>query len=285
MGETITLKTKANAKINLTLDILGQRPDGYHLLSSVMQEISLFDELSLTLSASEKNKISIEGNFDCPPEKNLCYKAAEAFFLEFGISGAALHISVEKRIPSGAGLGGGSSDGAAVIRALAGYYGIDDKERLKKLCLSLGADVPFFLEGGTQRMEGIGERLSPVSRCFDAFVVLAKPFPSALSGDMYRLYDSLGYRSFAATENFLAENHQGGSPFDYVSNALEKAAVSFCGDILSIKTAFLDSGAKAACMSGSGTAVYGLFQEREAVRAALEKVKENSAFCGIYEFI
>ena len=92
MGETITLKTKANAKINLTLDILGQRPDGYHLLSSVMQEISLFDELSLTLSASEKNKISIEGNFDCPPEKNLCYKAAEAFFLEFGISGAALHI-------------------------------------------------------------------------------------------------------------------------------------------------------------------------------------------------
>lgn len=250
-----------------------------------MQEISLFDDVEIRLSKAEKNKISVEGDFDCRPEKNLCYRAAEEFFREFSVSGVNIKISVDKRIPTGAGLGGGSSDGAAVIRLLAEQFHITDEKRLCSVCLRLGADVPFFLQGKTRLAEGIGERLSSVKRNFSAFVLLAKPDKSVLSGDIYRLFDAVENPSERTTDAFLSANQKGENPFGYVFNALEQATATLCSEVKEIKDSLLLHCADAAAMSGSGTSVFGLFSDREKAEAALKEIKKKQIFCGIYEFI
>lgn len=282
--ETV-LTGRAYAKINLTLDIHGRRDDGYHLLSSVMQQISLYDDITVALSSAKDCMISVQGDFDCPPEQNLCYRAADAFFREFSISGVRADISVVKRIPAGAGLGGGSSDAATVIRLLAGHYGVSDSCRLSALCLRLGADVPFFLQGGTQLMEGIGEKLSGIDRKYHAFVLLAKPPQSAPTGDIYREFDRLSLPDTNTTNRFLAANRRGRSPFCHVFNALERATEIFCGEVARLKENLCALGAHTSAMSGSGTAVYGLFSGRAGAEKALSALQETGIFCGLYEFM
>ena len=172
------MQLQAFAKVNLTLDLTGRRADGYHLLRTVMQEISLCDDVSVQIKPSDQPQIYLKMNHaDIPQDKtNTCYKAAEAFFKTFDITDYSVKIVVDKKIPSGAGLGGGSSDAAAVLRALNVLTQKHaSEETLEKIGLDVGADVPFFIRGGTQLAQGIGEQLTPLPVSKTPYFVVIKP--------------------------------------------------------------------------------------------------------------
>ena len=152
---------KSFAKVNLFLEVVGKRPDGYHELETVFHEIDLFDTIELNVSPSkDSQKIEVEcKKLNILPEENIVYKACKAFFSKFDIKDSVF-IKIEKNIPSGAGLGGGSSNAACVLKMLAKIYNIKNYfEELHPIATRLGADVPFFLKGGTAIGRGIGEKL------------------------------------------------------------------------------------------------------------------------------
>lgn len=266
--ETITLS--AYAKINLTLGITGIREDGYHTLETLMQEISLADTVTL-------KKIPQGILIDCDreriptDEKNICYKAAKAYFEKSGVVGG-LRISLQKRIPDGAGLGGGSADAAAVLKGMSVLY--PAKVPLEEIALNCGADVPFFLEGGTAFCEGIGEVLTPLSFSLKKkiFCVVAKNCDGLSTPKIYSLYDSLPQNKKAhpgldAIRTALLK----GDPNAIVSlmeNDLELPAATLRPQILDLKETLLANGADCAMMTGSGSAVFGLFLSEEKARAA-----------------
>lgn len=180
-------KITANAKINLSLDITGKREDGYHLIDTVMQSVTLNDRLTVK-KAKEITVICSDGSLS--GEENIAYKAARLFFEKTGITGGA-HIYIKKTIPAAAGLGGGSADAAAVLLALDKIYSTNlSYEVFCELALQLGADVPFFIKGGTQRAEGIGEILTEMKPFTAGYFVLAKADSKPSTGEMYRLLDS-----------------------------------------------------------------------------------------------
>ena len=183
----MAIKLKANAKINLSLYIKGKREDGYHYIDTVMQSVNLFD----TLKLKKADKITLKcSKRELSGEDNLGYKAAELFFGETKISGGA-SIYIKKRIPEAAGLGGGSADAAAVLLGLNKLYNSGlSNEKMEEMAASLGADVPFFIKGGTQRSTGIGEVLEALKPFKSGYFVLAKCGTKPSTGEMYRLLDS-----------------------------------------------------------------------------------------------
>ena len=167
------MKVKANAKINLYLDVISKRSDGYHNIETIMQEISLADELEILANKTGAINLTVSGKFAVSPGKeNIVYKACELVRDKFGIK-AGVDIHLIKNIPFGAGLGGGSSDAAAVITALSRLWQIDFSEL--ELATSLGADVPFFLNGGRAFAEGIGEKLTYTKNYPKQYLVLVFP--------------------------------------------------------------------------------------------------------------
>ena len=183
----MAIKLKANAKINLSLYIKGKREDGYHYIDTLMQSVSLFDALKL----KKADKIILKcSKRDLSGKDNLGYKAAELFFKETKISGGA-SIYIRKRIPEAAGLGGGSADAAGVVLGLNKLYNAGlSSEKLEEMAASLGADVPFFIKGGTQRSTGIGEILEELKPFKSGFFVLAKWGTKPSTGEMYCRLDS-----------------------------------------------------------------------------------------------
>ena len=180
-------KTTANAKINLSLHITGKREYGYHLIDTVMQSVNLADKITVK-KAKEINVICSDGSLS--GEENIAFKAAKLFFDETNISGGA-HICIKKNIPAAAGLGGGSADAAAVLLGLDKIYNTTlSYETFCKMALRLGADVPFFIKGGTQRAEGIGEILTELKPFESGYFVLAKADSKPSTGEMYRILDS-----------------------------------------------------------------------------------------------
>ena len=170
---------KCPAKVNLSLDVIKKRTDGYHDLQMIMHSIRLFDTLTLTAYPSASNEITLSTNLGFLPvdDKNLCAKAARIFLEETKLF-AKVNIELKKRIPVGAGLGGGSSDAAGTLLALNPLMGEPlSKERLASLSKSVGADVPFFIYGGCMLAEGIGEILTPLPTLKDKTFVIAKPNP------------------------------------------------------------------------------------------------------------
>lgn len=199
------VKAKANAKINLSLYISGKREDGYHLIDTIMQSVSLAD----TITVKKAKAITVACSDDSlSGEENIAYKAAELFFKETRISGGA-GIYIKKRIPSAAGLGSGSADAAAVLLALDRIYGTNlNLEELCRIGLSLGADVPFFIKGGTQRARGIGEELSDITPFTKGYFVLCKGESKPSTKEMYRLLDSKDYKyiDIESAVNFCASD-------------------------------------------------------------------------------
>jgi len=181
------VKIKANAKVNLSLMILGKREDGYHSIDTVMHSINLFDEIEIQKS----NEVSVIcDSIDIPQEKNIAYKAAKLFLKDYGISGGAV-IKIKKGIPAVAGLGGGSVDAAATLLGLNKIYKANiSPQQLCKTAVKLGADVPFFINGGCQRCEGIGEVLTPLSPLKSGCLLLAKAETKPSTAEMYRVLDS-----------------------------------------------------------------------------------------------
>ncbi len=267
----------APAKINLMLDVTGRRGDGYHTLDTVMQSISLCD--TVKISRNRSGAVTVDCTDKSVPygelaEKNIVFKAAMAFYGFTGISDIGLHISIEKRIPSNAGLGGGSSDGAAVISGMNKLYGTELSDgQLCGIGAKVGADVPFCITGGTMICSGIGEIMSPATPLKDCFIVIGKGSGGISTAEAYEKIDRLelserfNYLLYDGTPNSLKKT--GGNIFE---------AVTENQDVSKIKKICADNGAEYSAMSGSGSAVFGLFRrQKEAVDCSL-CLKEQKFF-------
>ncbi len=194
------MKIKANAKVNLSLDVTGKRPDGYHTLESVFQSVSLCDYLTVELS--DTISVTCSDN-SVNSEDNLCHKAAKLFFEATDIKGGA-EIFIEKHIPMAGGLGGGSADAAATLVALNELCNQPlTQEKLLEIALKLGADVPFCMLGGTKLCEGIGEIMTDLAHLPDCFMVIAKKGEKSSTGDMYRALDSAVSRRHPDTKGMI----------------------------------------------------------------------------------
>ena len=264
---------KAYAKINLTLAVGEKRPDGYHEVVSVMQRVSLCD----TLTAEQTREgITLTCSDPALPsgEENLAHRAASLFFRETGIAGGAA-LTLEKRIPSQAGLGGGSSDAASALLALRKLYApaLSDTE-LETMAAALGSDVPFFIRGGTQLATGRGEVLSPLPSLTDGWFVIVKPTESFSTPAMYRRLDEPGsvlVRNSRYMQDAVAANNVHAVAAE-LHNSFERV-VPKDSSLRTIKDALRAHGALASLLSGSGSAVFGLFDAETAARAAVEALR------------
>ena len=259
----------AYGKINLSLDIVGLREDGYHLMDMVMQSVSLADRVTLRRA----DKISLIAGDDIPTdERNTAFKAAKVFFEETGIAGGCT-VSVEKQVPSEAGMGGGSADAAAVLIGLDQMYGTDlSAEKLMEMGLKVGADVPFCLVGGTALVQGIGEKVTPAAPLKDCHILLVKPSFGISTGAAFRHFDEVGVSDHPDNPALLAAMERGdlSAMSGAMANVLEESVAS--ADIEAIREEIAAAGAKAALMTGSGSVVFGLFSEKETAKAAAEKL-------------
>lgn len=266
---------KAYAKINLSLDILRKRKDGYHELKMIMQTVSLYDEIYIEKS----DTISIECNKDDIPlnNKNLAWKAADAFFNYTSIN-SGCKIKLIKHIPDGAGLGGGSSDAATVLLALNEIYNTNiTNEELINIAVKIGADVPFFILKGTYLAEGIGEKLTKIENNTDPYILIHKPSFSISTKWAYenlKLDNKNNYNVDKIVENLKDKNYN----FKDIFNYLEDVSVSKYPQINDIKNKMKYYGATAALMSGSGSSVFGIFTDKNAAQTAFESFEKNTVF-------
>ncbi|MGD9877039.1 4-(cytidine 5'-diphospho)-2-C-methyl-D-erythritol kinase [Desulfococcus sp.] len=273
LGEEIRML--APAKINLFLHVTGRRPDGYHELYSLMCPVTLFDTLVLRF---QERSIQLTCHHPGIPsdETNLAWRAA-ACFLDRLKTGEGVHISIEKRIPVAAGLGGGSSDAAAVLNALNRHYGRPFSiEELMKMGLSLGADVPFFILGRPAIAEGVGERLTICEGLRRFFLVLAA-FPFGVStADVYKNLNLGLTNCKKANTSFALENGQDFDILRYLCNDLETVTIRRFPEIEATKTALMNHGSVGALMSGSGPTVFGLFETAEKRDSAMHLLSTST---------
>lgn len=261
---------KAFAKLNLSLDVLGKRPDGYHDLRMVMQSAALYDDVTVELTngafSAETNRSYIPGD-----EKNLAVKAALCFFSETGLPGGA-HITLHKRIPVCAGLGGGSSDAAAVLRALNRLTRTElPVAALEEMAAKIGSDVPFCVRGGTVLAEGRGERLTPLPPLPDCSIVICMPGFTASTPELFARMDEKTLRCRPDTDGLIKALGEGSFTgvarrmYNMFEDVLDRRAAML---VAQIKGLLLDHGAAGALMSGTGSSVYGLFADASAAERA-----------------
>jgi len=253
----------APAKVNLTLDVLGRRNDGYHDLCSIMASINLYD--AITLSVAHEFALTWEGSCAAPPqEKNTAYLAAKAFYEQ---TGRWCRIHINKRIPIEAGLGGGSADAAAVLRGMQRLVGGVDDKSLFAIARSIGADVPFCLMGGCALAEGIGEKLTPLPS--PTLHLLLLKGTGGISTPA--LFNSLSlpctHPDTAAALNALDGPPEILAPF--LQNSLQGPAISLVPEIGQLADQLLNAGALVSFMTGSGSCVAGLFPTEADALAAL----------------
>ncbi len=265
----------AYAKINLTLDIAGKRADGYHLLRMVMQSVSLCDRVLLKKGKPGIEVFCARNDVPCGRE-NTAYQAAELFFEHAGLV-PDITIQIDKKIPSQAGLGGGSSDAAAVLLALNRIYQTEySKEILCEIGVKVGADVPFCILGGTALAEGIGEILTPLPALKDCHIVICKPPVGVDTKQAFALADASRAFFTSYTDPMLgAVRH---SDLRAVASGLGNGfeQVMKLDEVAQIKEAMNTMGALGSCMSGSGSAVFGIFEDEQRAFACKE------AFAGLY---
>ena len=277
-------RLKAFAKVNFALDVLGLRVDGYHDISTVMQSISLSDEVEIEcIGEGFELTFEPEGAEIGPPERNTAYVAWKSLQR---LTGRALPASVRLRkwIPVGAGLGGGSADAAAVLVGLNELFELGLRaDELREVGARVGADVPFCISGGTALAEGVGETLTPLPGPPAQHLVLAKPHHSADTGEIYRAHDAAGMESARYVEPVMSAL-QSGSLRDLaasVGNDLASVTSDLVPEVAALRRDLLAHGALGAAMSGSGTAVYGIFDNQGAAERAANAV--DAPFTGVYE--
>jgi 4-diphosphocytidyl-2-C-methyl-D-erythritol kinase len=274
----------AFAKVNYALDVLGLRVDGYHEVRTVMQSISLADELLLRRTAGgfdlslEPEEVEIG-----PQERNTTYLAWKALQR---LTGEKLPVKVllRKRIPAGSGLGGGSADAAAVLVGLNGLFGLGLRvDELREIGACIGADVPFCISGGTAMGEGVGEILTPLPVPPAHLLVVATPPRSADTGKIYHAFDEARANSTHSVEPVVSALRSGSLPAlaAAVGNDLAPVTRNIIPEVAELEQSLLVSGALGASMSGSGTAVFGAFDDAEA--AAIAKDTVNAPFVNVYE--
>ena len=271
MGKDAQIQIRAHGKINLGIDVIGKREDGYHEVKMIMQTVRLHDRV--TLKREEVPGIRITSNLSFLPcdQTNLAYKAAELLFREFSLEGG-LSVHLDKRIPVAAGMAGGSADCAAVLQGVNRLYRLGlNLEQLQERGLRLGADVPYCLMGGTALAEGIGERLTALPPAPGRLLLIAKP-PVSLSSRYIYTHLTLDEKTVHPDIDGMVEAIRRGDAEGVIcrlGNVLEDAALGKCPQIGQIKRTMLENGARGALMSGSGPTVFGFFDDiRQARRAA-----------------
>ncbi len=267
---------KAYAKINLTIDVLNKRPDNYHNVKMVMQQIDLYNVLNIELT--DGKNITITCDCDKVPcdERNIAYKAAKAVLKKAGLE-QGLKIHIEKHVPMSAGLAGGSTDGAAVICALNELLNLNyDKKELMEIGGGIGADVPFFIMGGTALAEDIGTKLSPLPPFKPYYILLVKP-PIDVSTPW--VYQNLKLDGCSHPDVDLFIKHLKNKEFDkalmQMGNVLETVTAKEYPIIKAIKEKMLSLGAKYSMMSGSGPTVFGIFESEDNAKEAQEIFKNE----------
>ncbi len=264
----------ANAKINLTLGITGKREDGYHLLDTVMQSVSLSDKIIIT--PAKEISVSCKG-ISIKTEENIAFKAAKLFFEETKLNKGA-KILIRKNIPAAAGMGGGSADAAAVLIALNNLYNTNlSNEKLEDIALRLGADVPFFIKGGTQRAEGIGEILTPLKNFNKGYFVLAKCEEKPSTAEMYRQVDAEN-PPLPDTEAFIktVQNENYETVAEYFDNSF-KCVWKKSETCKKLK----EAGALNVALSGSGPTWFSYFINKKSAVKVYKNLKKQNAECYI----
>lgn len=267
------MKVRAYGKLNLTLDVLGRRPDGYHLLDTVMQSISVWDELDI--QTSRQPGVHLQCNKDRLPtdSKNTVYRAAKFFLEDCGLADQGVYIFIKKYIPSRSGMGGGSADAAAALRGLNEMFKTGlTTEQLMAIGARVGADVPFCVMGGAARCTGVGANVEPVAPLPDCWLVVCKPPAGMSTPRAYSILDQYPLSSTQATPRMLEALEAGnlkrvakclGNRFD---ETIRLAPVR------ALKRAMVDAGALGSMMTGSGSSVYGIFVSEDQAREALETI-------------
>lgn len=281
------LTLNANAKINLTLDILGTREDGYHEVAMIMQEISLHDTLSMgKINQGISLTIVIEGQQGTLPadESNLCWKAAALVQKEYNLQeGVEIHLT--KRIPMAAGLAGGSADAAAVLKGMNHLFRLGMTEaRLCELGARLGSDIPFCIMGGTMLATGRGEVLTRLPSFPRLSVVLAKPPVGVSTAWAYKTYDA-GYDGPHPDNEAMLEAIHGGDAHKaagLLCNVLEGVTETEHPVIADYKRLMMEHGAMASMMSGSGPTVFGLVREKQQAWHLADTLKKYDGEAGVF---
>jgi 4-diphosphocytidyl-2-C-methyl-D-erythritol kinase len=271
-----SIKLPAFAKINWGLHIFSKRADGYHEIDTVLQTVSLHD--TIAFETTENSDICLwcdDRSLPCN-ENNLVWRAAAALRERLSVS-SGVKIRLEKRIPSEAGLGGGSSDAAATLTALASMWEIDrSADEFVRIAEALGSDVPFFLYGGTARATGRGDVIEPLADARETHLVIVKPNASISTASAYNALNSAALTSSEAKPIlFRSQSSKFSDSFDLnaLQNDFETTVFQLEPEIERAKNALLKSGAPAALLSGSGSAVFGIFENQNAQERAIQAIE------------
>ncbi|MGG7076348.1 4-(cytidine 5'-diphospho)-2-C-methyl-D-erythritol kinase [Clostridium sardiniense] len=270
------MKAKAYAKVNIALDVIGKREDGYHLLRMIMQAIDLYDEI-LIEKIDKGIKINCNKPYVPTDERNLAYKAARLFMDKFNIK-SGVNITINKNIPVSAGLAGGSTDCAAVLKLMNKMFktNLSDQE-LMDLGVKLGADVPYCIIGGTALCEGIGEKITKLKPFKDKILVLVKPPFGVSTKVVYQEFD-LSKVVFHPNVEGLIKNIEEDN-LKYVAsnmkNLLENVTLAKYKEIISIKQSMIECGSIGSMMSGSGPTVFAFFDDMVKAQKCYDIMKKK----------
>ena len=276
-----TIKIKAPAKINLTLDVTGRRNDGYHNLEMVMQTISVYDELEISILPENPEKpiiFNMEKQLQdkIQPEKNLVYKAASVMKEKYNIKNS-FNIFLKKNIPAAAGLAGGSTDCAATLTAINRLcqLGLTDEE-LCQTGVSLGADVPYCIKKGTMLSQGIGDILSPLPVLGQIWIVLINPGISVSTAYVYKQLELDKFPCHPGTDKMIKAIQDNNIQHiaSCLFNVMETVTIKEYPVLDEIKKYLSDNGAEGALMSGSGPTIFGIFENEDKAKAAYHKAKK-----------
>jgi 4-diphosphocytidyl-2-C-methyl-D-erythritol kinase len=277
---------KARAKINLSLDVLGKREDGYHDVRMIMQSISLHDKVFLETLDERCIKVSCDKRWVPSNSDNIAYKAAAVLMDKYNIS-KGLSIKIVKKIPVAAGLAGGSADAAAVLRGMNELFSLNLKnDELMQLGKSVGADIPFCIKGGTMLAEGIGEVLTDIKPLKNVNIVLVKPRISVSTAWVYKNLDIGKITSRPDTDFLISliEKNDIQNLAKNMVNVLEAVTINKHGVINEIKDKLVRLGALGSMMSGSGPTVFGIFENRTAAEKAYDIISRNNRWeCNLTE--
>ena len=275
-----SLVLNAKAKINLYLDVMGKRADGYHLLETVMHTVFLCDTVTLTKTGRNGIEISCSDPLIPCNEKNIAYKCAAAFFDKTGIRSGGVSIDIIKRIPSQAGMGGGSADGAAVLTGLDRLFetGLSESE-LISIGAKIGADIPFCIKGGCGYCTGIGEIIEPLP-AICGYVLIGKGQAGISTGEAFGKIDSLGSGiGISGIQQIFGNVSSLTDIAPFCRNIFDD--VTSLEEVTDIKRIMTENGAVCSAMTGSGSAVFGLFESENVAAKAQEVLKQKNYFTAL----
>lgn len=268
---------KAYAKVNLSLDVLRKREDGYHVLKMIMENIDLYDLIDLKIIREKHIVLNCNKKYVPTDKRNLVYKAAELFLKTYNIE-KGVSISIKKNIPVAAGLAGGSTDAACTLKLMRDILkpNIDDKE-LMDLGLKIGADVPYCILGGTALCEGIGEEVTPIKKFDNVILVLVKPGFGVSTKDVYKNLDVNKIYFHPNTEILIKgiKNNDLQLVCKNMKNVLENVTLKKHKTIKCIKEEMIKYGAINSIMSGSGPTVFGIFEDMLSAQFCYDKMRED----------